>query len=247
MSNNATPNLDQLSEDMLNMVSSLVYGAIALDGIATEYILDLLDEIEEDKALYRHTVKRAVTNTKKGMQRIRCELAIRIRNKQDVYFVNDFSNILYKQIEKDIILLQTSIANALARGGHEEPMFKAKVLTAIALCDTTTCYIEENVHRIGSRAVSSMRNGRIIDIHKTLEPLRMLDVVHNLMVIKNFVCDRGAAPDVDLNNDHNCRLAANIIVNKMCDYERLKNALQQATEMRIRADIEAGRTTKLSA
>lgn len=215
-------------EDLRHLLSATVYGIMAMNTIASIVTTDMIDELSEDEKIYRFGIKRHCGIIEKEIHRLNKEISERLNDKHYVFVASDFGMMLYEALEKDIEKLKWSIAQVFTKHKEEDAIRKSNIMTSVALVDLAVSYAADNVKKIGSRTIS-LGGGKILDIAKTIKPLRMDVVAHSLKCIKDELCDK-SSNDIDLNNDKNCSLAVDIILNKLENYELLMSVLNKATK-----------------
>lgn len=211
----------------VNALSAATYGIIALDTVAAMYALDVSDDIEESEYMKHRDAKRFLFKIRNGYKKLRVELAVRMAGKQRQRILEDFGNIIFGEVEKDISKLQYSIANVLAKAGFTDTMFRAKILTALALCDLACSFVEQQERTKFVR----LDDKHVLDVKKMLHPLKIEETRYGIKSFKDLICEDKGLPDVNLNDDANCKLASKIIINKLGDSKIIKNALDKATEI----------------
>lgn len=218
----------------LNSLMNLVIGAV--NTIAGKAVIDAKDELFKRKDLWRHEIKQ---NARLAEDAYYAYEKVHTRNFGDRYnLFLDYLNAVEDNIEKDVNMLTMSIAQVLTKHNQKDSMLKARVETARTMseyaCSMFDMLIEKANNKVNTRCMKLIlsRKMKPFDFKPSFAAGRITGVFHYWDKVTSVLCKPdNKGESISLNDDPNCKLAFEIIEQKITSEDFLNKAGYDALQL----------------
>lgn len=218
----------------LNSLINCVVGAV--NTIAGKAVIDTKNELYKRKDLWRQEIKMNARLAEKAYYDYE---AIHTRNFGDRYnLFLDYLSAVEDSIAKDVNMLTYSIAQVLTKHNQTDAMLKAQVETARTMsqyaCDIFDTIIREANKKVSDLCIQNFKSVRLrkpFDYTPYFAPARLTSVYHYWDKVTAKLCKTEGNVPISLNDDPNCRLAFEIIEQKITSEDFLNKAGYDALKL----------------
>lgn len=208
---------------MQNSCISSIYNIMFINSIGTIYTTDLLDYLETTK-YYRYNIKKTMNIIERELKEYYNIVKKRISDKDAYSFSQNASVIINKYIEEDVNKLYNSIRLEIGKYKGCDCEIFSHIWMCIFILQMTINVVDNWVEYFNNKKIE-IKPKIFFDAFKTLEPLRLTNIYLNVIRISDFIYKGDEV--INLNNSKNCLIGAKIIINKLCDKDFIKKAMEE--------------------
>ena len=207
--------------DKLNSLVNLVVGAV--NSVATNAMVDavfILKKTHYYKFAIKHHIKEAMADYERWEH-------VHTQNFGERYnLFLDYLSTAEEEIQPHIDILYYSIKNVMDKAKLEHSDIKARVELVRTLLEYSCCIYDQ--------LIETCLKSTGLNFDKLMRSARLTKALHHWTIVESHICK--CTTDIDLNKDPKCRMAFNIIEQKLTSEDFFNKAgyiaLQQNPDCR---------------
>lgn len=200
------------NSNLFKTVIKATYNILFTNGLVINYATDTVDFINDYPHKFSKSLYALLRHFDKSFDNYSSVLKKRVETDKNYSFTYDSSNIVYTQLQKDILIMENSFNVVLRNNEIEYHDIKAKVQTLFTLCNLAEDTVNEWIKILPNNIRIS--NDSVAIPAATFKPLKISDIMRDVDRLYGMF-----SPNADFNNDINCQRAKQIVVNKLTSYD----------------------------